>query len=345
MALPKKIKKTIDLIPKKTGLERRIQLLDDIQKDGTYLPKGIGHADLDRGMLDFVKNDLKTFMDGKVIPTVDIIITTQNWSQFTETWNFQDLDKNVKPPFVSTVRQPEVPYGSNPSLQYTIPNRKQFYYAKVPTWDGQRKGMDVYKIPQPIPVDITYNVKLFVNRMRSLNEFNKNVLQNFSSRQAYTTIKGHYIPIILNNISDESVMDIDKRKYYIQNYEFTMLGFLMDEDEFEVSPGISRALTMFEIPQLNKSRKVNPQPENPNEFPVDLLFVSGNTELSETFRYTADLHLNETFNVSSFSVYINNDYVGDNISKIQVNTNDLVKFIVTKESSGESQIFTTAKLL
>ena len=59
MALPKKIKKTIDLIPKKTGLERRIQLLDDIQKDGTYLPKGIGHADLDRGMLDFVKNDLK----------------------------------------------------------------------------------------------------------------------------------------------------------------------------------------------------------------------------------------------------------------------------------------------
>ena len=55
MALPKKIKKTIDLIPKKTGLERRIQLLDDIQKDGTYLPKGIGHADLDRGMLDFVR--------------------------------------------------------------------------------------------------------------------------------------------------------------------------------------------------------------------------------------------------------------------------------------------------
>ncbi len=81
------------------------------------MPKGIGHADLARGMLDIVKNELETFMDGKVIPTVDIIITTQNWSQFTETWNFQDLDKNVKPPFVSTVRQPEVPYGSTPSLQ------------------------------------------------------------------------------------------------------------------------------------------------------------------------------------------------------------------------------------
>lgn len=334
MALPKKIKKTIDLIPKATGYQRREELLEDIQRDGTYLPKSILHADLDRGMLDFVKEDLKTFLDGKTIPTVDIIITTQNWSQFTETWNFQDLDKNVKPPFITTVRRPEVPYGSNPSLQYTIPNRKQFYYAKVPTWNGQRKGVDVYKIPQPIPVDITYEVKIFVNRMRGLNEFNKNVLQKFSSRQAYTNIKGHYIPIILNNISDESVMDIDKRKYYIQNYEFQMLGFLMDEDEFEVSPGISRAVTLYEVSNKTKSRKVEINPPRPNEFEVDVEFLNGNTSLSENFRYMVDLSLISTNNVDSYSVYINDDYVGDDVSTLQINTNDLVRFDIVKVNSS-----------
>ena len=334
MALPKKIKKTIDLIPKATGYQRREELLEDIQRDGTYLPKSILHADLDRGMLDFVKEDLKTFLDGKTIPTVDIIITTQNWSQFTETWNFQDLDKNVKPPFITTVRRPEVPYGSNPSLQYTIPNRKQFYYAKVPTWNGQRKGVDVYKIPQPIPVDITYEVKIFVNRMRGLNEFNKNVLQKFSSRQAYTNIKGHYIPIILNNISDESVMDIDKRKYYIQNYEFQMLGFLMDEDEFEVSPGISRAVTLYEVSNKTKSRKVEINPPRPNEFEVDVEFLNGNTSLSENFRYMVDLSLISTKNVDSYSVYINDDYVGDDVSTLQINTNDLVRFDIVKVNSS-----------
>ena len=334
MALPKKIKKTIDLIPKATGYQRREELLEDIQRDGTYLPKSILHADLDRGMLDFVKEDLKTFLDGKTIPTVDIIITTQNWSQFTETWNFQDLDKNVKPPFITTVRRPEVPYGSNPSLQYTIPNRKQFYYAKVPTWNGQRKGVDVYKIPQPIPVDITYEVKIFVNRMRGLNEFNKNVLQKFSSRQAYTNIKGHYIPIILNNISDESVMDIDKRKYYIQNYEFQMLGFLMDEDEFEVSPGISRAVTLYEVSNKTKSRKVEINPPRPNEFEVDVEFLNGNTSLSENFRYMVDLSLISTKNVDSYSVYINGDYVGDDVSTLQINTNDLVRFDIVKVNSS-----------
>ena len=188
-------------------------------------------------MLDFVKNDLEMTAEGKKVNPVDIIITTQNWSQFAETWDFQDLDKNIKPPFIATVRNPDVKYGTNPSLQYTIPNRKQFYYAKVPTWDGQRKGMDIYKIPQPVPVDITYNIKIFCTKMRHLNEFNKLVLQKFSSRQAYTFVKGHYVPIILNGISDESVLDIEKRKYYVQNYEFLMMGFLIDEEEFQVFSG------------------------------------------------------------------------------------------------------------
>jgi len=338
MALPKKIKKTIDLIPNKTGYERREQLLEYIQEDGTYLPKSILHADLDRGMLDFVKNDLQTILDGKVIPTVDIIITTQNWAQFTETWNFQDLDKNVKPPFVTTVRRPEVPYGSNPSLQYTIPNRKQFYYAKVPTWDGQRKGVDIYKIPQPIPVDITYEVKIFVNRMRGLNEFNKNVLQKFSSRQAYTNIKGHYIPIILNNISDESVLDLDKRKYYIQNYEFQMLGFLMDEEEFELVPGVSRALTLYEVSNKTKARKANIQPPRPNEFDLDIQFLNGNTSVHERFSYMVDLNLTSTNNVDDFSVYINDDYVGDNVTKLQINTNDLIRFEIVKDVPSKDSI-------
>jgi hypothetical protein len=34
-------------------------------------------------------------------------------------------------------------------------------------------------------------------------------------------------------ITDESVNDLEKRRYYVQSYDFTMLGFLIDEDEFE----------------------------------------------------------------------------------------------------------------
>jgi len=342
MAIPKKIKKDIKLVPDKILMDRREELLQYIQEDGTFLPKSVLHADLDRGMLDFVRDELEIYVEGKKVNPIDIITTTQNWSQFTETWNFQDLDNNIKPPFIATVRQPDVKYGSNPSLQYTIPNRKQFYYAKVPTWDGQRKGMDIYKIPQPVPVDITYNVKIFCNRMRELNEFNKIVLQKFSSRQAYTFVKGHYIPIILNNVSDESVLDIEKRKYYIQNYEFLMMGFLIDEKEFEVSPAITRALTLYEIETDKLKTSLRKEPENPDKFDIDILFLEGVTELSEVYPYKIDMVISELKNVSDYEVYINDNIVGYDLNKIQVNTNDILTIKIVK-SDEDKESFMKAK--
>ena len=255
MAIPK-IKKTLPLTYPPIGYERRLELLEDINKDGTYLPKSILHEDLDRGFLDFVKDDLKTVVSGKIVKVVDILMTTQNWAQFTQTWDFNNIDKNVEPPIITTVRTPEVKYGTLPSLKYTIPNRKQFYYAAVPTWDGQRKGMDIYTIPQPVPVDIKYSVKIICNRMRELNKFNQVIIEKFSSRQAYTQIKGHYIPIQLDEVSDESVMDLEKRRYYIQSYSFTLQGFLIDENEFEVKPAVSRSLLLMEVsPRKTKRRE------------------------------------------------------------------------------------------
>ena len=345
MALPKKVKNSLPLIPEKVGRERRQEMLDDITDYGTYLPKGVLHADLDRGMLDFVKEDLKLVIEEKVVPTVDRIITNQNWSQFTETWDFQDLDRNISLPFIATVRTPEVKYGTFQGGAANIPNRRQFFYYSVPTWDGQRKGADVYKIPQPIPVDITYNVKIFCNRMRELNEFNKIVMEKFTSKQAYRQIKGHFIPLIMEGVTDESAKDIGKRKYYIISYTFIMKGLLIDEDEFEVSPAITRQLSMFEVDTINKSRRVQQQPPRPNNFDLDLLFVIGNTQLTEVFRYTVDLKTTETTNVSSYDVYINSNFVGSDLTTIQINDGDTLLVKVTKVANTKESVIKTVAYL
>jgi hypothetical protein len=347
MGLPKKnnIKKHIPLTEEKVGYPRREELLDKINRDGTYLPKSIIHADLDGGMLEFVKNDLKTVVSGKIIPMIDILITTQNWAQFAQTWDIQNIDKNVEPPFISIVRIPEVKYGTNPSTVYTIPNRKQFFYAQVPTWDGQRNGLDIYKIPQPVPVDITFQVKIVCNRMRELNKFNQIVLEKFSSRQAYTNIKGHYIPIIMNSITDESVNDIEKRKYYVQSYEFTMLGFLIDEDEFEVSPAVSRVLQVLEIPN-EKSKKGKHLNTNPDNLSTNALFVVGNNVLTELFNYIVDINIGNIINIKSFDVYINDDYYGSDLSVIQINNGDRLRIEVVKiDDNQDGVIELNSKLL
>jgi len=338
MPLPKKIKKYIPLTESKTLLPRRRELVDRINQDGTFLPKSILHADLDKGFLDFVKNDLQLIVDGKKVPMVDIIITTQNWSQFTETWNFQNIDKNAEPPFLTVVRAPEVKFGTNPALLYNIPNRKLYFYAQVPTWDGQRQGFDIYRIPQPVPVDITYLIKIVCNRMRELNQFNKIVLEKFASRQAYTSIKGHYIPVVMGDISDESVMDIEKRKYYVQSYTFTLLGFLIDENEFEVSPAINRVLQVVEVDEKLVKRQRSNQ-ENKNSL-IDVLFITGNTIVNQVFNYTTDLIIQDTKNISSYDVYLNDFFYGSNLNKLQINTNDSLKIEIVKTNPSLESIMT-----
>jgi hypothetical protein len=217
------------------------------------------------------------------------------------------------------------------------------------------------------------------------------------------------MPMKLENPTDESVKDIEKRKYYIQTYKITLMGFLLDEAEYQVSPGITRQLTMFEVDTLNKSRRANIEPPRPDNFDLDLVFVSGNTQLNEVFRYDADIVIDSVSNVtncyninytsttnntltyvncsgvtvsgvtmagsqgsvcvksstspsftvssggtinatsscsSSYSVFINNNYLGDNLSKIQISNGDLLSVIVYKDDPNqESLIKATAFLV
>ena len=346
MGIPKKsVKPSIPLNYPKTLLPRREQIKDMITKDGTYLPKSLLHADLDRGFLDFVKEKFNIVSEGKKIPVVDILITTQNWSQFVETWDFQNIDKNIEPPFITVIRNPEVKYGNNPAVMYNIPNRRMYYYMEVPTWDGNRKGADIYKIPQPVPADFKYSVAIICNRMRDLNTLNQKVLETFASKQSYQVINGHYIPITNDLFADESVMDIEKRKYYIQKYDFTMMGFLIDEEQFEVSPAISRTFQVIETDQRNIKRKQKKQ--SPIELEViTLQYLNNVTTQEHYFEYTCNLLFDRSVNIEEFSVYINEQYYGDNVETIQINTNDMLRIdIISSGGSEDPYLLFTQRLV
>jgi hypothetical protein len=227
---------------------RRQELLDRITKSDTFLPDSILHDDLDLGMLDFIKENFKIVSDGEQIPIIPKILTIQRWAELENSWEFVDEDRNIKLPFIAIIRQPDVQPGTNPVTQRTIPDRDTFFYASVPTWNGTQVGADIYRIPQPVAVDISFEVTIVCTKFRELNKFNQKVLQKFSSRQAYTTVKGHYIPIVLDSVNDSTPLDtIDGRRYYVQNYKFTMLGFLIDSDDFEIKPAISRFFLLNEF--------------------------------------------------------------------------------------------------
>lgn len=254
MGLPKR-KNNISVYQGNELVDRRQELLDKITQGDSFLPDAVLHDDLDLGMLDFVKKNFSVVSDGEQIPVIPKILTIQRWGEFTNTWNFSDLDGNPKLPFISVIRRPDVQPGTNPSLQRTIPDRQQFHYATVPTWNGTQMGADIYKIPQPVPIDITYEVTIMCTKFRDLNKFNQIVLQKFSSRQAYTTVKGHYVPIVLDRIDDNTPVDLDNRRFYLQNYTFVLLGFLIDDQEFEIKPAVSRLFLMNEFIESNNFEK------------------------------------------------------------------------------------------
>lgn len=256
MATPKKNIKKINIIKKDVGFDKRQSYLDNISKNNGYLPKGINHEDMDSSFVDFIKDDLDVTIKGEKVPA--ILLTIQRWSEFSRTWQFSDKYKNIKIPFITIVRKPDPQKGTNQSGYFNIPGKPTYTYMKVPTWDGNRKGMDIYKIPQPVPVDLNFEVRVFCNRMRDLNKFNKEIIKLFSSEQYYIKVNEHPIPIILENIGDESVIDdFENKRYYVQLYEMKLMGYLLDEDDFEKVPAINRVIKMNEIDSSTRDSNKN----------------------------------------------------------------------------------------
>ena len=256
MGTPKKFLKNVQLKSKSRNHARRLELWEEgWNASGTFVPKGVLYEDMDRDFIKFVKDELSVSLGGEKIPV--FFLTMQRWAEFARTWEFTDKDRNAQIPFVTIVRHPDIQFGTNPVTQYTIPQKQRFDYMKVPNYDGDGVGVDVYKIPQPIAVNLTYEVRFFSYRMREINKFNKSVMQEFQSRQKYINCNGHYFPIILENIGDESTIDqFEKKRFYLQSFEMQMLGYIMDEEDYEVTPAIKRVITLFEtepkiVPSLN----------------------------------------------------------------------------------------------
>jgi len=246
MSSPKGFKKNIKLHPQTEGVEKRQEMLDDINKKGMYLPRGVMYEDMDKSFIEFIEKEMNFVVDGERIPV--IFLTIQRWAEFTRTWEFTDEFKDMSVPFITIVRKPDVQEGTNQQGLWNIPGLPTFTYIRIPTNYSGRKGVDIYKIPQPVSVDITYEVRIFCNKMRTLNNFNLKMQQIFRARQHYIKPNEHPMPLHLETIGDESnIDDFENRKFYVQMFEILLKGYIMDENEFEVIPAIDRMMIFNEV--------------------------------------------------------------------------------------------------
>lgn len=252
MALPKKRKTDIQIKSVDPSGGPRAWFDQFLDQNKQFLPRSVDFADLDQGFVDFVEKDLGIVLNGEKVPVH--FLTLQRWNEFTKIWPNTDKYNNIKIPFISVVRRPNPEKGTNP-VDFKIPVRKNFPYMQIPVWNGNRNGAEIYSIPNPVGVDMIYTIRLFCYKMRDLNKLNQKMLQTFASAQSYVNIKGHYFPIMLETIGDESqIDDLEGKRYYVQTYELKMLAYLVDDEEFEVKPAVSRAFVSFEV----SDKKIKP---------------------------------------------------------------------------------------
>lgn len=341
MALPKKIKKDIDIkvVDPQGGPKNWTSQF--LEQNKQFLPRDVDFEDLDLGFVEFVKDDLGIVIDGEKIPVH--FLTLQRWNEFAKLWPNTDKYKNLTIPFVSIVRRPNPEVGTNPA-DFKIPVRKNFPYMQIPVWDGNRKGSDIYTIPNPVGVDLIYNVRFFTFKMRELNKLHKKVLQNFASAQAYINVKGHYFPMLLESIGDESqIDDLEGKRFYVQTYEIRLQGYFVDSEEFEVKPAISRAFITTEVDRRKPKpifRSILPIGDDKTVRYIFQFLPTSSTDMtSNTVTHNIQFNTPKTTNIASYTIYVNNTQVQ---LPFVVDIGDVVKISVVKIDTnlfGEVELF------
>ncbi|NJO63405.1 MAG: hypothetical protein HC836_35890 [Richelia sp. RM2_1_2] len=241
MALPrKKAKIPVDIDPPrigteylKYGAERIEELLQKTNKKTKYFPVNIGLEDLDLAAFEYVeKGEMKLVLDGKDVPV--IWLDSERWGEFSQTWKYTDDDKNILMPLV-TVRRSGKEKGTRIGEKWRIAQGKTFRYIDVPFFDD---GVEInyrIKIPEPVNVDLIYDIRLFSKYTVDINEQDEQVFRTFASRQGYVEVKGNPMPILLEEITEENtVQNIDGDRYFVTAYKLRLQGMIQDESEFEV---------------------------------------------------------------------------------------------------------------
>tara|TARA_R110002110_G_C13424126_1_gene714705 strand:+ start:920 stop:1963 length:1044 start_codon:yes stop_codon:yes gene_type:complete len=284
--LPKKRQKDINITPNtKIDNARLLQIYDNATEHGTYLPKPIDYEDMDAEFIKFIDEEIDFQINGEKVPVV--FLTAQRWAEFTKTWQHTDKYKNMKIPFITIVRKPEIQQGTMVAQAFNIPGKPRFSYFTVKTWNGNIEGADVYQIPQPVPVDLSYEVRLFSFRLRELNSFNKSMVKQYSAKQKYLKVKNAYFPTTLETIGDESTInDFENRRYYVQLFDIKLMGYILDGEDFVIKPAISRAIILTEVQTDSTYHSLvglDPRDEDNKEYLLNISFEIG---AANTVTYT-----------------------------------------------------------
>ena len=219
-------------------------LLDKSFKNTNLLPQKLLLEDVSEGVRDYVRDLNLTINDedgkSRIVPI--IYLTQERWAEYKKNWATlrEENGEEAVMPFMALVRN-SVKQGTSP-LKRTIPNKKKFTFYKMPVFDGTYRGFELIKIPQPVWVDVDYELRFLSHYLQDIDKFyEKIIMEGFSDLQGYMKVNGYNIPITMKDPSEENTVDdvTADRKFQVV-VPLEVRARLVDPSKFEKVQTVSK---------------------------------------------------------------------------------------------------------
>ena len=282
-----KVKLTDDTV---YGKDRHRSYPKTILQDAPIFPKPLEYEDIDNAMFNFVDEYIPMVIKGKSTPTFTLY-SSQRFSEYSQSWEHTDEDGNLLMNFKTISRENNPKPGANQGGYWNIPgNKRHTLLIRDVLEDNGEEAYEIYSMGQPFAVDLTYRISIITDLFENINAFNQKINDLFKARQCYIRPNGHFLPVTLEEINDNTEYTISERKFYNQTVTVKVMAYIISEDDFKIEKKPKR-IKLFMQGDVRR-----PKPEiNIDEFFNDKI---GHTEIELTIDFQS-FHTKTNFDIDT----------------------------------------------
>ena len=282
-----KVKLTDDTV---YGKDRPKSYPKTILQDAPIFPKPLEYEDIDNAMFNFVDEYIPMVIKGKSTPTFTLY-SSQRFSEYSQSWEHTDEDGNLLMNFKTISRENNPKPGANQGGYWNIPgNKRHTLLIRDVLEDNGEEAYEIYSMGQPFAVDLTYRISIITDLFENINAFNQKINDLFKARQCYIRPNGHFLPVTLEEINDNTEYTISERKFYNQTVTVKVMAYIISKDDFKIEKKPKR-IKLFMQGDVRR-----PKPEiNIDEFFNDKI---GHTEIELTIDFQA-FHTKNNFDIDT----------------------------------------------
>lgn len=230
-----------------TGFDRHRIYAKEILHKETIFPKPLEYEDIDSAFNQFI-NEMVDMADpeGKKIPTFTLY-SNQRFSEYSQTWEHTDEQGNLLMNFKTISRLNNPMGGTNQGTLWNIPGERHYtLLQKTVLDDNGNENVEIYSMKQPYTIDLEYEVSFITNTFTMLNVFNSLVNKLFKARQCYIRPNGHFLPMTLSGVNDNTSYTIEDRKFFVQTVAIKVMAYIIHPEDFKVSKYSNQPRLYFE---------------------------------------------------------------------------------------------------